>query len=200
MPDGLTPVTITQQKFSTRTLLHCAVFAGLQAVLYIAVSPFIASLATIFPPAYAVAAGAYSLMVFAARLFINRHGTAALTAAFTGVLIAAISPIGLIVVVPLVASGAALDLVLFWTRRANRHRVLRSVLPAALSSAVTLFVISLPAFSSGHLAPWVLAATLLGRAVGQVSAVLLATSVVAALSRSGIRAAGASRGSDASAP
>lgn len=188
MPDDSTPKAITQPRFSTRSLLHCAVFAGVQAILYLALSPIATTLATVFPPAYALAAGAYSVMVFAARLFIGRHGTATVTALITGVLIAAVSPIGLIILAPLVASGAAFDLVLFWTRRVRRHRVLRTLVPAVLLSAVTLFAISLPALSPGHLTAWVLAATLLGRAIGQVAAVLLASATVAALTRAGVHA------------
>lgn len=188
MHDDSKPKSTVQHRFSTRTLLHCAVFAGVQAVLYLAVSPMAAPLATVFPPAYAAAAAAYSVMVFAARLFIDRHGTATVTAAITGILIAAVSPLGLIFLIPLVASAAVFDLVLFWTRRALRHRVLRSLVPAALMSAVTLFVISLPAFSPGHLTAGLLAATLLGRAIGQVGAALLAKAIVASLSRAGVRA------------
>lgn len=188
MPDYSPPKPNAQHRFSTRTLLYCAVFAGVQALIYLAVSPMAATLATIFPPAYAAAAAAYSVMVFAARLFIDRHGTATVTAAITGILIAAVSPLGLVVLIPLTAAAAVFDLVLFWTRRAHRHRVLRSLVPAALMSAVTLFVISLPAFSPGHLTPVLLAATLLGRAIGQIGAALLAKAIIASLSRAGVHA------------
>lgn len=178
----------SQQRFSTRALLHCAVFGAVQAALYLAVAPVAATLATVFPPAYALAAAAYSVMVFAARLFIGRHGTATVTAVITGSLIAAVSPLGLVILVPFVASAAVFDLVLFWTRGARRHRVLRTLVPAALASAITLFAMSLVAFSPGHLTAGVLAATLLGRAAGQVVAVLLANAIVRALSRAGVHA------------
>lgn len=174
-------------RFSTRTLLYCAVFAGIQALTYLALSPATATLATLFPPAYAVAAGAYSAVLFAARLFIDRHGTATLTAALTGFLVAAVSPIGLIVLVPLLISAATFDLVLYWRRRTPRHRFIRTLLPGAMFSAVALFLVSLPAFSPGHLTPTILGVTLLGRVVGQIIAVLLATAVVTALARAGVR-------------
>ncbi len=186
---------VTRPRFSTRTLLYCAVFAGVQALFYLTVSPIALTLATLFPPAYAVAAGAYSCMLFAARLFIGRTGSASLTAAITGILIAAVSPIGLIVLVILVVPGITFDLVLLVAGRGRkRHRFLQELLPAALISALILFAVSLPAFSADHLTPAFLAATLLGRALGQVAAALIATALVTALSRAGVRSTAATPG------
>lgn len=193
MPDDKTMVTGTQQ-FSTRTLLYCAVFAGLQTLLYLALSPMTALLASIFPPGYAVAAGAYSCGMFAARLFIGRNGTATLTAAITGVLIATVSPIGLVALIPMVIAGATFDVVLLWGRRRPPRRVMWTPVPAALCSGIALFLVSLPAFSTDHLTLGVLTATLLGRAAGQVGAALLSTVIIAALSRAGVRAVQPLRG------
>lgn len=180
--------------FSTRNLLYCAVFAALQALLYLAVSPLVLTLASAFPPAYALAAGVYSVMLFTARLFIGRDGAATLTSAITGALIAAVSPVGLLVFVVLVTSAGVFDLVLYIAgRRSSRSPSRRVTLVAAALSAVALFLVSLPVFSAAHLTVGFLTATLACRVLGQLAAVALARGIVASLIRAGVRATGVPR-------
>lgn len=175
-------------RFTTRTLLYCAVFAGLQALLYLALSPGAVALATVFPPAYALLAGAYSSLTFAARLFIGITGSATLTSALAGALVAAASPVGLIVLIPFMISGLTFDVVLrIGSRGTNGDRPLAAVLLAALISAILLFAVSLPVFSADDLAAEVLAMTFLGRLLGQVAAALIARAIVTALARAGVR-------------
>lgn len=177
--------------FSTRSLLYCAVFAALQALVYLAVSPFALTLASAFPPAYALVAGAYSVMLFTARLFIGRDGAATLTAAVTGALVSAVSPVGFLVFVVLMTAAAVFDLVLYIAgRRSSRIPSRRTILLAATLSAVALFLVSLPVFSAAHLTLGFRTATLAGRVIAQVAAVLLAHGIVASLIRAGVRATG----------
>lgn len=172
---------------TTRVLLTCAVFAAVQVLLYVTIAPFTAALAAIFPPAYAVLAGTYSVMTFAARLFVGQHGAATLTAMLTGVLVAVASPIGFFVLVPLTVAAAAFDLVLLvlGSRRRLSSSMLRVV--AAVFSAIALFAVSLPVLSAEHLVFGMLAFTLVGRIVGQLAAVLCAVGVVGLLIRAGVR-------------
>lgn len=189
---GDRPGSRLRQRLTTRVLLTCAVFAAVQVLLYFAVAPFTATLAAVFPPAYAVLAGLHSLMPFTARRFTGQHGTATLTAMLTGLLVAAVSPIGFLVLVPLTVAAAAFDLayLVLGSRRRLSPAVLSVV--AAISSAIALFAVSLPVFSAEHLIVGLLAATLIGRIGGQLAAALCATGLVGLLVRAGLRPAPAS--------
>lgn len=182
--------------FSTRNLLYCAVFAALQTLVYLVVSPFALTFASALPPAYALVAGAYSVMLFTARLFIGRDGAATLTAAVTGALVSAVSPVGFLVFVVLMTTAAVFDLVLYIAgRRSSRIPSRRTILLAATLSAIALFLVSLPVFSAAHLTVGSLTATLVGRVVAQVAAVALALGIVASLTRAGVRGTGGPRSS-----
>lgn len=178
---------------TTRVLLQCAVFAAVQVLLYLSVVPFTGALAAAFPPAYAVLAGVNSVMVFSARLFTGRWGAATLTALITGLLVAAVSPIGLLLLVSLTIAAAAFDLTLLvfgatGARRRSASSVV-SVIIAGAVSAFALFVVSLPVFSVEHLTAGMLAATFVGRVAGQLAAAYCAVVLVRVLSRAGVRSA-----------
>lgn len=168
-----------------------AAFAALQALLFFAVVPVTTMLAAAAPPAYAFVAGVHSLMPFLARLVTGVPGTATITAVITGLLTAALSPIGPLAAVPMVIAGAVFDAVMPW--RTNRVR-LRRVLVAAVAAGVALFIVSLPVFSSEHLVAPILLATLLCRVLGEAAAAVVAFVVTAMLARAGVVRQGRSAG------
>lgn len=171
------------RRLPTRALLVAAAFAALQTLLFFAVVPVTTMLAAAAPPAYAFVAGIHSLMPFLARLVTGVPGTATITAVITGVLTAALSPIGPLAAVPMVTAGAVFDAVMPW--RSNRVR-LRRVLAAAAAAGAALFVVSLPVFSSEHLVAPILLATLACRILGETAAAGLAFVITAMLARAGV--------------
>ncbi|WP_136707100.1 hypothetical protein [Agromyces sp. H66] len=172
----------------TRVLLVCAAFAVVQVLLNASLIPFAAGLAAASPPGYAVLAGLYSLMPFTARRFTDVGGAATLTALFSGLLVAAFSPIGVLMLVPLLFSAATFDGVL-WLGRSRSGSTPDSawVFIAAAASAASLFLVSLPVFSTEHLTPVFLGLTALGRLAGQLAAAAVALGLVRQLARAGVR-------------
>lgn len=173
------------RRLLTRELLVCAALAAVQVLAFALLSPLMVTLGQSAPPLYAVAAGVHSVMPFLARLLTGTPGTASLTGLFTGVLATAFTPIGPLIVAPMVVAGVAFDVVLPW-RRGSLPPVWRIAL-AATVAGVGLFVVSLPVFSSEHLTVPLLAATLLGRVAGELAAAACAVGLRAALVRRGIR-------------
>jgi hypothetical protein len=181
-------------RLRTRELLVCAALAAIQVLAFAILSPLMVTLGQSSPPLYALAAGVHSIMPFLARLLTAAPGTATLTGLFTGVLATAFTPIGPLVIVPMLTAGLAFDLVLPW-RRTARTPLWRVAL-AAGAAGIGLFAVSLPVFSAEHLAAPVLTATLLGRLAGELAAAACALPLRAALGRRGVRAApdGSDRG------
>lgn len=174
-----------RRRLHTRELLTCAALAAVQVLAFALLSPLMAALAPASPPLYALAAGIHSVMPFLARLLTATPGTATLTGLFTGLLATAFTPIGPLVIAPMVVAGLAFDLVLPW-RRGPQPPLWRMALAAATAGAA-LFLVSLPVFSAEHLTVPVLAATLLGRVAGEVGAAACAVALRLALGRRGVR-------------
>lgn len=172
-------------RLPTRALLVSAAFGALQSLVFFAVVPVTAVLAATAPPAYALAAGIHSLMPFLARLVTGVPGTATITAAITGLLTAAVSPIGPLAAVPMVTAAVVFDLAMPWRTRASRRSWWRVVLAASIAG-IALFGVSLPVFSSEHLVAPILIATLVCRVVGEAAAAAIALAFTAMLSRAGV--------------
>lgn len=172
------------RRLQTRELLICAALAAVQVLAFALLSPLMVTLGQAAPPLYALAAGVHSIMPFLARLLIGAPGTATLTGLFTGVLATVFTPIGPLIIAPMVAAGLAFDLALPW-RRTTRPPWWRVALAAA-AAGVALFVVSLPVFSAEHLTLPVLAATLLGRVAGEIIAAACALALRLALVRRGV--------------
>ncbi|WP_348788768.1 hypothetical protein [Leifsonia sp. NPDC080035] len=182
---------MTAQRTATRTLLLIAAFAAIGAVLMAVVAPFTSVLAAAAPPAYALVAGGHSLLPFLARRLLGVRWAATAVGAFVGVLSVGSTPLGILIVVPLVVSGAAFDGTLLvlgrWRGGEVRGRFGEAVFAvAALVSAVALFLVSIPVMSPEHLAPVVLTLTLAGRAGGQLGASALSAVVARRVLRAGI--------------
>ncbi len=168
----------------TRALLVAGAFAALQTLLFLAVVPLTTMLVVTAPPAYALIAGVHSLMPFLARLVTAVAGTAIVTAVITGLLTAAVSPVGPLAAVPMVTAAVVFDALMPW--RTRRRPQWWRVLLAAAVAGVALFVVSLPVFSSEHLSAPILIATLVGRLLGEVAAAAAALAFTAMLSRAGV--------------
>jgi len=173
---------------STRALLVCGALGSLHVLLHLATLPLLTALAPFSPPLYGLIAGVHGVMPFLARRLTRTPGTATITAAIAGVIVAVTSPAGLMLIVPLLITGVAIDVV---TWRVDRYapdgrRVdIRFVLAAALIGCV-LFLLSLTVFSPEHLTPLVLGCTLTMRVAGEILAATIATVVTRALRRGGI--------------
>ena len=172
-------------RLPTRALLVSAAFAALQTLLFFAIVPVTTMLAATAPPAYALVAGIHSLMPFLARLATGVPGTATITAVITGMLTAAVSPIGPLAAVPMVTAAVVFDAVMPWRTRGSRAPRWR-VLLAASAAGMALFAVSLPVFSSEHLVAPILIATLVCRILGEAAAAAIALAFTAMLSRAGV--------------
>lgn len=175
---------MADRRLPTRELLISGAFAAIQTVLFAAVVPVTTALAASAPPAYALVAGVHTLMPFLARLVTGLPGTATVTAALTGLLTSALSPIGPLAAVPMIVAGVVFDVALLRAR--PRVPWWRLGLAASVVGGA-LFVVSLPVFSSEHLAPTVLIATLACRIAAEVVVVSIAFAVARLLVRAGVR-------------
>lgn len=167
---------------ATRTLLVCGALAAAQAMISATASAVAPALAATMPPAYALIAGLHSLMPFLARRLTGVPWTATLTAGIAGALIWPLSAVGPLVLVVFLASACAFDVVL---REERAWHPARGAL-AACAAALTLFAISLPVFSPGHLTPVVLLATFVARVVAELVALVVAGYLAKALRRIGV--------------
>ncbi len=168
--------TSTRRLPLLQLLLGAAAAGVAGALVVVAFSPFSAATAAFPPPLYALLAGAYSIVPFAARRLLDYRWAATAVGVLAALLSAPFSPIGLLIVVLFVGAGAAYDSVLWaLTRvRADRHVPAWMCVLAALVSALVLFLVSFPVLSPAHRVPIILAATFGGRVVGQLAALALA--------------------------
>ena len=171
---------------STRSLLIIAAFGALGALLLIVVAPMTALLAALFPPAYAVAAGMHSVLPFLARRLVGFTWTTTIDFALVGILAIGFTPLGVLIVIPLVLTGVGFDLTLLLLLRRRGSLRLWHQLAAALVTAVLLFLVSLPVFSPHDLTPLLLLLTLAGRVVGQLAAAGIAWAIGGRVLRAGI--------------
>lgn len=183
-PDALRPPVTS----ATRASLQIAAFAAVQAVLIIALAPVTPHLAAWSPPVYALVVGVQTPLIFAARRFTRLRFAGTLAAAITGLLCGPFASIGWLVAVPLVAAGIVFDVVLGVAERRG-WPVWKDAVIGGTLVGTTLFVISLPVFSTDHLVPGLLVAVLAARIVASVIGVALASRIVTLLARAGVRAA-----------
>jgi len=151
----------------TSALLVSAAFGAVQALIFVMVVPVTSVLAVSSPPAYALVAAVHTAMPLLARVVTRTPGMATFAAFVTGLLTAAISPIGPLALVPLLCAAVTLDLVLPLRRgvRAGAPRILI----AGAAAGVVLFAVALPVFSPEHLVAPVLIATLAARIAGELA-------------------------------
>lgn len=196
---------------STRVLLVCAAFGALGTVLMLGVSPLTSAIAAWFPPAYAVVAGIHSVLPFLARRLLGVPFAATLVAGIEGVLSSAFTPLGVLIIVPLVLSAGVFDAVLALSSRRGRANGTANdgtaivgtandgaardgtatdgtaaYLAAAAFSALALFAVSLPVIDPARLTLWMIVGTLLGRLIGQLLALGAATAIAGRVFAAGI--------------
>lgn len=173
------------RRLSTRVLLICAALAAVHLLLHIATVPLLTALAPLAPPLYAFVAGLHSLMPFLARRLTDVPGAALLTGGIAAVFVSMTSPSGLIVAVPLLVAGAAIDVVV-WRSRGTSRPVRRRYLLAAVCVGTALTALSLVVFSPAHLTPPIVLGTLAGRIIGEVLVAALSGLLATALHRAGV--------------
>lgn len=176
---------LTHRRLSTRVLLVCGALAAVHLLLHLATVPVLTALAPLAPPLYALVAGVHSVMPFLARRLTDVPGTAVLTSAVAAVFVSVSNGSGVIAVVPLVVTGAAIDLVVWRTHSGDRGAGRRYLL-AAVVAGIALFGLSLAVFSPEHLTPLILGGSLIGRVVGELLAAVLSGALVAALRHAGV--------------
>ncbi|SDH71314.1 hypothetical protein SAMN04515691_0221 [Leifsonia sp. 98AMF] len=157
------------RRLSTRALLIIAAFGALGALLLILVAPVTALLAALFPPAYALAAGVHSILPFLARRLVGFPWTTTIAFALVGLLAIGFTPLGALILIPLVVAGVGFDITLLALGRRGRLRPWHYAV-GALVTAVLLFLVSLPVMSPDDLAAPILLLTLLGRVLSQLAA------------------------------
>lgn len=182
--------TVSTQRATTRTLLIVTAFGALGAILLTLVAPATTVLAATAPPAYALVAGIHSFLPFLARRLLGLNWAATSVGAFVGILCVGSTPLGILIVVPLIVSGAVFDgVVLLLRRRGPVEEATYFV--AAVASAVALFLVSLPVMSPEHLGPVVIGLTLAARVGGQLGAWAISAIVARRVLRAGVLRTGA---------
>lgn len=169
-------------------LLTCAALAVAQSLLLIACLPALGVLAPASPPLYAVAAGVYTIMPFLARRATEAFGSATITAAMAGVMVAAVSPIGFVAAALMVVPSVIVDMTvsIMAPSGVSARRRESAYLVAAVAAAAVLFAVSLLAFSAEHLVPVVMIGALVGRVVGEVAMAVLSRLLFVRLRRAGV--------------
>jgi hypothetical protein len=154
-------------------------------VLLVVIAPVTSLLAALFPPAYALVAGVHSVLPFLARRLVGAPWVTTVTFALVGVVSIGFTPLGVLIVIPLVLTGAAFDLSLLVLGRGGRRAAWHYYV-AAVVTAVVLFLVSLPVMSPRDLAPAIVLLTLCGRLLGQLGAAALSGLIARAVVRAGI--------------
>ena len=172
-------------RLSTRSLLIIAAFGALGALLLILVAPLTATLAALFPPAYAVAAGMHSVLPFLARRLVGFAWTTTIAFSLVGILTIGFTPLGVLILVPLAITGLGFDVTLMLLGRRGPLRPSHHVV-AAVVTAVLLFLVSLPVMSPRDLAAPILILTFVGRLIGQLAAAGIAWLIGGRVLRAGI--------------
>lgn len=173
------------RRLSTRTLLIVAAFAALGAVALMLIAPITSLLAALFPPAYALVAGVHSILPFLARRLLGIPWVTTIAFALVGVVSIGFTPLGVLIVIPLVLTGVTFDLTLLLLGRRGPARAWHFHVAAAVT-AVALFLVSLPVMSAGDLAPLILVLTFCGRLLGQLAASALSAAIARGVERAGI--------------
>lgn len=173
------------QRLTTRVLLMCAALAGAHALLHFATLPLLTTLAPVAPPAYALVAGAHSVMAFLARRVTGAPGSAIVTSAIAALLVAPTSTSGLIAAAPVLLAGCVIDLALGFAPSRRRPTEQRYFVAGALTG-LALFGISLAVFSPEHLSPPIIVGAGIGRLVGEALAVILSRLIARGLLRAGV--------------
>lgn len=169
----------------TRVLLACAALAGIHTLIHLAVLPLLSVLAPAAPPLYALLASVHSLMPFLARRLTGARGSATLTSGIAAVFVVATSSLGVLAIVPLLLTGAVIDLTL-WSRDSAGGRSEVHYIIAGAAVGVTLWAVSLLVFSPEHLTPAIIVGTALARLVGELAIVWCSRVLAAALGRAGV--------------
>jgi hypothetical protein len=175
---------VSARWFSTRVLLTCAALAVAHLLLHLSTVPLLTTLAPLAPPAYALVAGAHSVMPFLARRVTGVAGSAIVTSGIAALLVIPSSSSGFIAAIPVLLAGVTIDLML-WRPASTKHREVRYLVAAAVT-AIVLWAVSLAVFSPAHLTPMIIIGTLAGRLGGELLAVVLSRILASALSRAGI--------------
>jgi hypothetical protein len=168
---------------TTTTLLRCAAFGAVGAVVLLLVSPLTSTAAVVNPVLYAAIAAVTMVMPMLARRWTGTPGATVLTAAVTGVLALAFTALGPAIIVALVVPAAAIDLVL--ARRRHPSRVTTWL--AAAAGGVAIWALSFAVISPDLVSPVLVIVLLAVRVVSYVLAMELAGLVAGRLRRSGVR-------------
>jgi hypothetical protein len=168
---------------TTTTLLRCAAFGAVGAVVLLLVSPLTSTAAVVNPVLYAAIAAVTMVMPMLARRWTGTPGATVLTAAVTGVLALAFTALGPAIIVALVVPAAAIDLVL--ARRRDPGRMVTWL--AAAAGGVAIWALSFAVISPDLVSPVLVIVLLAVRVVSYVLAMELAGLVAGRLRRSGVR-------------
>lgn len=176
---------VAAQRTATRTLLVLAAFAAVGAIVMAVASPLTSTLAATVPFVYAAVAGVHSLLPFLASRLLGFKWAATAVGVFVGALSVGSTPLGILIVIPLMITGVVFDSVMMLLER-SRVRGELAYLVAGLATAIALFFVSLPVMSPEKLGPVVIGLTLIGRVVGQLVAVVLSGVLARRIQSAGI--------------
>ncbi|MCW4458962.1 hypothetical protein [Microbacterium sp. MPKO10] len=176
------------RRVSSRSLLIVAALGAIDAILTVALTPVTTSIALASPVGYALVGGVHLVLPAAAGLLLRSWTALPLTSFVTAALAFPFSVLGILLFPALILPSLAIGLTIRATgcRWASRGRWVL----AALSGAVTSYLISLPVISPDLFSTSLLLAVLTARVVSTGAAAAIAHALVAALTTAGIRPRG----------
>jgi hypothetical protein len=173
---------------STSVLLVCGALASIHVLVHLATVAMLTVLAPTSPPLYGLVACVHGVMPFLARRLTRAPGSATITAGIAGVMVAASSPSGIILLVPLLLTGVVIDAVVWRVDHGgiDGRRVEVRFYVAGIVLGAVLFAVSLSVFSPEHLTPVLVLGTMAARIAGEVIAVAVTGVLARALRRAGV--------------
>lgn len=168
---------------TTTTLLRCAAFGAVGAVVLLLVTPVTSAAAVLNPVLYAAVAAVTMVMPMLARRWTGAPGATVLTAAITGALALPFTALGPALIVALVVPAAAIDLVL--ARRRDPGRTATWI--AAALGGIAIWALSFAVISPELVSPLLVVVLLVVRVAGYLAAMELAGLLARRLGRAGVR-------------
>jgi hypothetical protein len=169
---------------TTRALLTVAVFGAVGALTSIALMPLTTVLAITAPLLYAAVASLTATSGMLALRWTRMPGSVVLTAVIAGLLTAAFTPLGALVIIALMGPAAMIEIVFLAFGYRLKSRIAWLAAPAA--GGATIAALSLAVIEASLLTPWFIALLFVIRIVAYIACARLSLSIARALERAGV--------------
>jgi ABC-type thiamin/hydroxymethylpyrimidine transport system permease subunit len=177
-------MTAPGRTVTTRSLLTIAVFGAVGALTSIALMPLTTLLAITAPLLYAAVASLTATSGMLALRWTRMPGSVLLTAVITGLLTAAFTPLGALVIIALLVPAAMIEAVFLAFRYRLESRIAWVAAPAAGGAAIA--ALSLVVIEPSLLTPGFIALVFVIRIVAYIACARLSLTIARALERAGL--------------